>query len=129
MCTVSNNIETSRLNSYICPHSFTPLASQAQITQRCGRDHTNETGLSRQHSAARHSNGGKPEDAPQQYCDVTTIQQTRHFRFWLRQISRWRRRRSWPFSARHSISRSASGDAIKGQQLRVFDSSFSWRDI
>ena len=24
-CTVSNNIETSRLNSYICPHSFTPL--------------------------------------------------------------------------------------------------------
>ena len=25
MCTVSNNIETSKLNSYICPHSFTPL--------------------------------------------------------------------------------------------------------
>ena len=26
------------------------------------------------------------------YCDVTTIRQTRHFRFWRRQISRWRRR-------------------------------------
>jgi len=25
MCTVSNNIETIQLNSYICPHSFTPL--------------------------------------------------------------------------------------------------------
>ena len=24
---------------------------------------------------------------------------------------------------------STSGDAVKGQQLRVFDSSFSWRDI
>ena len=26
------------------------------------------------------------------YCDVTTIRQTRRFRFWRRQISRWRRR-------------------------------------
>ena len=26
------------------------------------------------------------------YCDVSTIRQTRHFRFWRRQISRWRRR-------------------------------------
>ena len=26
------------------------------------------------------------------YCYVTTIRQTRHFRFWRRQISRWRRR-------------------------------------
>ena len=26
------------------------------------------------------------------YCDVTTILQTRHFRFWRRHISRWRRR-------------------------------------
>jgi len=25
MCTLCNNIETSRLSSYICPHSFTPL--------------------------------------------------------------------------------------------------------
>ena len=30
MCTVSNKIETSRLNTYICPHSFIPLASKAQ---------------------------------------------------------------------------------------------------
>ena len=26
------------------------------------------------------------------YCDVTTIRQTRYFRFWRRQMSRWRRR-------------------------------------
>ena len=65
MCTVCNKIETSRLNSYICPHSFPPLASKTQIPPRCGRDYTKETGICRQHSAARHSNGGKPEDAPQ----------------------------------------------------------------
>ena len=91
MCTVSNKIETSRLNSYICPHSFTPLASKTQIPPRCGRDYTKETGICRQHSAARHSNGGKPEDAPQQYRVVTTTRQTRHLRSWRRQISRWRR--------------------------------------
>ena len=91
MCTVSNNIENSRLNAYICPHSFTPLASKTQIPPRCGRYYTTETGICRQHSAARHSNGGKPEDAPQQYRDVTTIRQTRHFRSRRRQISRWRR--------------------------------------
>ena len=49
----------------------------AQIPQGCGRDYTNETDISRQHSAARRGNGGKPEDAPQQYRDVTTIRQTR----------------------------------------------------
>ena len=91
MCTVSNKIENSRLNAYICPHSFTSLASKTQIPPRCGRDYTKETGICRQHSAARHSNGGKPEDAPQQYRDVTTIRQTRHFRSRRRQISRWRR--------------------------------------
>ena len=64
MCTVSNKIEISRLNSYICPHSFTPLASKTQIPPRCGRYYTKETGICRQHSAARRSNGGKPEDAP-----------------------------------------------------------------
>ena len=83
---VSNTIETSRLNSTTCPHSFTPPASMAQITQRCGGNYTKEIGISRQHSAARYSNGGKPEDAPQQYSDVTTIPQTRHFRFWRRHI-------------------------------------------
>ena len=88
MCTVFNKIETSRLSSYICPHSFTPLASMAQIPQGCGRDYTNETDISRQHSAARRGNGGKPEDAPQQYRDVTTIRQTRHLRSWRRRISR-----------------------------------------
>ena len=91
MCTVSNKIENSRLNAYICPHSFTPLASKTQIPPRCGRDYTKETGICRQHSAARQSNGGKPEDAPQQYRDVTTLRQTCHFRSRRRQISRWRR--------------------------------------
>ena len=57
MCTVSNNIETSRLNYYKCPHSFTPLASKAQIPQQCGREYIKETGISRQHSAARRGNG------------------------------------------------------------------------
>jgi len=31
---VSNNIETSGLKSYTCPHSFTALTSKAQITLR-----------------------------------------------------------------------------------------------
>ena len=31
MCTVSNNIETSRLNSYTCPHSFTPLRQRRKF--------------------------------------------------------------------------------------------------
>ena len=34
-----------------------PLASKAQIPQRCGRDDTKETGISRQHPAARRRNG------------------------------------------------------------------------
>ena len=59
--------------------------------QGSGRDYTNETDISRQHSAARRGNGGKSEDAPQQYRDVTTIRQTRHLRSWRRRISRWRR--------------------------------------
>ena len=79
MCTVSNKIENSSLNAYICPHSFTPLASKTQTPPRCGRDYTKETGICRQHSAARHSNGGKPEDAPQQYRDVSTIRQSAIF--------------------------------------------------
>ena len=54
---VSNNIETSRLKYYTCPRSFTPLASKAHIPQRCGRDYTKETGISRQHPAARRCSG------------------------------------------------------------------------
>ena len=57
MCTVSNNIETSRLKYYTCPRSFTPLGSKAHIPQQCGRDYTKETGISRQHRAARRGNG------------------------------------------------------------------------
>ena len=78
-CTASNKIKNSRLNAYICPHSFTPLASKTQIPPRCGRDYHKETGICRQHSAARHSNGGKPEDVPQQYRDVTTIRRSAIF--------------------------------------------------
>ena len=58
-CTVTNDVET---NSYTCPHSFTPLASQAYIPQRCGRDYSKDTGISCQRSAARLSNGAKPEE-------------------------------------------------------------------
>ena len=90
LCTVTKDVETSRPNSYICPYSFTPLASKALIPQRCGRDYTKETGISssirlRGVVMARNRKGHP-------YCDVTTIRQTRHFRFWRRQISRWRRR-------------------------------------
>ena len=70
MCTVSHNIETSRLNSYTCPHSFTPLASKAQLPLRGGRVYTKETGISRQHSAVRRGNGAKPEEVSRQYSDV-----------------------------------------------------------
>ena len=35
-CTMTNDFETSRLNSYICPHFFTPLTSKGSIPQRRG---------------------------------------------------------------------------------------------
>ena len=46
ICTVAKDVETIILNSYICPYSFTPLASKALIPQRFGRDSTKETGIS-----------------------------------------------------------------------------------
>ena len=60
------------------------------MPQRCGRDYTKETDISssirlRGVIMARNRKGHT-------YCDVTTIRQTRHFRSWRRQISRWRRR-------------------------------------
>ena len=85
-----NNVETSRRDSYSCLHPFThwpqmrkshsdavditlkKLVSLASIRLR---------GIIMAANRKRHS-----------YCDVTTIRQTRHFRFWRRQISRWRRR-------------------------------------
>ena len=45
------------------PTSLHLLASNASIPQRCDRDCIKETGISCQHSAARHRNGGKPEEA------------------------------------------------------------------
>ena len=88
ICTVIKNVESSRLNTYTYPHSFTPLPSKTSIPQRCSWDYTKETDISCQHSAAPRNNGAKPEG------DVMTIRQTRHFRLWRRQNSRWRRR--WP---------------------------------
>ena len=60
------------------------------MPQRCGRDYTKETDISssirlRGVIMARNRKGHT-------YSDVTTIRQTRHFRSWRRQISRWRRR-------------------------------------
>ena len=95
-------------------HIPSPHCVMAQIPQRCGRGYTKETAISHQHSAARHSNGDKPETAPQQYRDVTTIRQTRRLRVWRRQISRWRRlwsrqtgRETFPFIFFYCYSMSA----------------------
>ena len=48
---------------YTCLNPFTTLASYALIPQRSGRDYNKETGISCQHSPARHSNRAKPEEA------------------------------------------------------------------
>ena len=106
ICTVTKDDETSRLNTYKYPHSFTPPPSKASITLGCGRDYTKETGISCQHSAAPRNIGAKPEG------DVTTIRQTRHFRLWRRQNSRWRRR--WP-------SQIGRGAAFQRLFLRSFN--------
>ena len=61
------------------------------------------------------SNLGPPQRQTgkrQPYCDVTTIRQTRHFRFWRRQISSWRRRRSRQTSSVFFFSRSTSALAL-----------------
>jgi hypothetical protein len=90
MCTVISNVETSRRNSYTCLHPFTywrkmrkshsdaiEIALKKLIYLASIRLRGTEMATNRK----RHS-----------YCDVTTIRQTRHFRFWRRQTSRWRRR-------------------------------------
>ena len=59
MCTVANNVEKSRLISYTCPHSFTPLASKASMPQRCGRDYSKEASNPCKRSAARRRNDVK----------------------------------------------------------------------
>ena len=90
ICTVTKDVDTSRLNSYICPHSYTPLASKAYIPQRCGRDYIKETGIFFQHSAARRGNGAKPEGTSLLWRHDNTANAL--FSFWRRHISRWRRR-------------------------------------
>ena len=90
MCTVINNVKTSRRNSYTCLHPFTywrqmrkshsdaiEIALKKLVYLASIRLRGTEMAANRK----RHS-----------YCDVTTIRQTRHFRFWRRQTSRWRRR-------------------------------------
>ena len=85
MCTVINNVETSRRNSYTCLHPFTywrqmrkshsdaiEIALKKLVYLASIRLRGTEMAANRK----RHS-----------YCDVTTIRQTRHFRFWRRQIS------------------------------------------
>ena len=92
VCTVTNNVETSSLISYTCLNPFTTVGIKCRNPTAM---RSVEITLKKQVSLAsiwlcgivmarnrkRHS-----------YCDVTTIRQTRRFRFWRRQISRWRRR-------------------------------------
>ena len=75
---MTKDIDTSRLNSYTCPHSFTPLASN----RKCHSDAIEIT-LKKLASFSRirlrgvvmaRNRKGHP------YCDVTTILQTRYFR-------------------------------------------------
>ena len=90
ICTVTKDVDTSRLNSYICPHSFTPLTSNAYIPQRCGRGYIKETGIFFKHSAARRGNGAKPEGTSLLWRHDNTANAL--FSFWRRHISRCRRR-------------------------------------
>ena len=90
ICTVTKDVDTIRLNSYTCPHSFTPLASKALFPQRCGRDYTKESSIFFQHSAARRGNGAKPEGTSLLWRHDNTANTI--FSFWRRQISRWRLR-------------------------------------
>ena len=90
MCTVINNVETSRRNSYTCLHPFT-------YWRQMRKSHSDaiEIALKKLVSLASIRLRGTEMAANRKrhfYCDVTTIQQTRHFRFWRRQTSRWRRR-------------------------------------
>ena len=90
MCTVINNVETSRRNSYTCLH---PLTYWRQM--RKSHSDAIEIALKKLVSLASIRLRGTEMAANRKrysYCDVTTIRQTRHFRFWRRQISRWRRR-------------------------------------
>ena len=89
-CTVTKDVDTSRLKYYTCPHSFTQLQSKAYIPQRCGRDYIKETGIFFQHSAARRANGATPEGKSLLWRHDNTSNALYSFK--QRQISRWRRR-------------------------------------
>ena len=71
ICTVTKDVKTIRLNSYICPHSFTPLR-QRRKSHKDAVEVTlkKPTSFSSIRLRGVHSNGGKPEDAPKQYRDV-----------------------------------------------------------
>ena len=57
MCTVTKDVETSRLSSDTSPHNNIPLLSKIKTTHRCCLDYSKETGISCQRSAARRNNG------------------------------------------------------------------------
>ena len=85
-----NNVETSRRNSYTCLHPFT-------YWRQMRKSHSDaiDIALKKLVSLASIRLRGTEMAANRKrhfYCDVTTIQQTGHFRFWRCQISRWRRR-------------------------------------
>ena len=85
-----NNVETSTRNSYTCLHPFT-------YWRQMRKSHSDaiEITLKKLVSLSSIRLRGTEMAANRKrdsYCDVKTIRQTRHFRFWRRQISRWRRR-------------------------------------
>ena len=85
-----NNVETSRRDSYSCLHPFTHWPQM-----RKSHSDAVDITLKKLVSLASIRLRGKIMAANRKrhsYCDVTTIRQTRHFPFWRRQISRWRRR-------------------------------------
>ena len=84
-----NNVETSTRNSYTCLHPFT-------YWRQMRKSHSDaiEIALKKLVSLSSIRLLGTEMAANRKrdsYCDVKTIRQSRHFRFWRRQISRWRR--------------------------------------
>ena len=92
VCTVTSNVETSSLISYTCLNPFTTVGFKCRNPTAM---RSVEITLKKQVSLASIWLCGivmARNRKKLSYCDVTTIRQTRRFRFWRRQISRWRRR-------------------------------------
>ena len=87
ICAVTNKVETRR----------THLLHMSKSLHHMRKSHSDavEITLKKQVSLASIRLRGiviAPNRKRHSYCDVTTIRQTRRFRFWRRQISKWRRR-------------------------------------